>query len=933
MVGLDSLASAVKTSGVEDSPDVPIQNDIFQFAPVNSLFFEAGAGDTGSLPSEARKLAQSAIAYDSFFFSWPKLDRLDAFRVYQYQFVAHNGDGKPILTMTLPLMPQSISISVPTAAVTTVTMGGLSEEHNGAPLRPITISGSTGIRPRTSVDPFSADNFKSDGAGASLLQYAFANTIAAAQKAQNTASKIANNLTSSFSPDNLQIKSPVAYDKTDVKGSNAAPKGTALLDSAIDFAESALKLSKPSSPSIEGDMTSYIIAHKMMRFFDWYLAAKKAGNKKLLLTFCMNKDRMFYDVTLNGYSIRKPPGSLEYEYSVNMTAWRRREQHPGSVDFAQLAQKKSTGHTETTGNIFAQISLALQNATTLMGQIGDILTGITNDIDATIIGPVKQLGLLVAASTGLASKLTLNNFSKLFAGLATNSLMAAYKNSLNTNAKQKDLAAVSKFLQSNNLQSKSSSNSGTAALTDPHPASPLVQVSLAKQANGQADSGGSELDPNKDSSPLAAAMAANGAVFNQVAGAFTVGELNLSDKLKKLADDEINAALQLKASDVQTMRDSAELTISTISEALGGGDPDYNRILGRQAPKTTQKLTVESIVILANLNEVLNAMDNVINLLQQSTPTSSQSYVQFYAQYAKTQGIDFQNSVSKFYIPFPFGASLESLAVQQLGDVSRWIEIAAINGLKAPYVDEIGFQIPLKTSGSGSSVSVSTVQGLYVGQIVSLQSDTQRPDFRKVKAIEVITSVDALVFLSGTPDLGRFRAADNAFIHAFLPNTVNSDMLIAIPSTVPVNIPGSIRTNPDEADLNAITLLAKADFALVFDKGTGMADISFSAADVQIARGMQNLTQAAAVKVLTNQGELIDDPTFGNPVQSGSSVAGLNATKIISDLSRLFAADPRFTGVLAGRVNIRGPAATVDLLLGVTGSASYLPFTSALPLK
>lgn len=794
------------------------------------------------------------IAADSFFFNWPKLDIKDSFKVFNYQFVIHSGKtGKVVKVLSLPLSPQSISYSVPAAVSTTVTMKGISEEHNGAPLRPIAITGTSGVRP---VSGFSNGI---NAGGSSLLEYAFANTISAAKKIGSNVEKLVN----AFSSD-ANIKTPIAANE---------------------------------EQDLVQDETGYSIIHNMMRFFDWYLDAKKAGNKDLYLCFCMNKDRMFFDVTLNGYNVRKAPGAVDYEYSVNMTAWRRRNANPIGD---QLPISKVTG-TEQTVNYFAKLSLGLQAATAAVAGIGDLASGIQNDFEANVLGPVKQVGLLIGAFNGSVAKI-----SGFGLGIS-NALKEAIKKSIKNkglkdeNDQNSKLSKILKDKGINDALGSSSQSAPTSAKKPADSSNPFEKVFN---------------DPGEFS-----------AFFDEI----SLDQLEIPASVQNLIDDEITKALALTSADIMKIKSNIDSFAAKFSESLGGGDEAYNRLNGRPTPTTIRQLTINDITTLNDFNTLSTVMDQVAFALQQRERQSNDDYYSFYSNYARTNGIDFKENTSKFYIPFPFGASLESLAVQYLGDIDRWIEIAAINSLKSPYVDEEGYFIPMKSSGSGTNTSVTNVDGLYVGQIVVLSSDTQVPEKRKIRSIDIISEIESLIYFDGPADLSRFILIDNPQIKAFAPQTVNSNMIIAMPSDVAVNVPGSIRTNPDDSDLSAIALIAKSDFKLIFSTTGGDADIAFIGNDIATSEGMSNIKQAAYIKLLTNQGDLLHDPSFGNPVRIGDSVAEINAVDVLSRLSKVFADDPRFVGIIASKATLKGGSLAIDLLAGVTGSKSYLPLSVDVP--
>lgn len=814
---------------------------------------------------------------NSYFWNFSDLSIGDAWKMFDYQFAIHDGE-KEIKVLTMPLPPQSISIDVPSAVVTTVTMRGITEEHNDAPLRVISISGTTGLMPRAISTPSSTGS-------SNVLDYAFKNTISAAKKVVNTFEKAATAI-SNFT-DGKKFNSPLVSVE-DIEGKS-------------------------------GQANAYTIIHNMSRFFDMYLAAKRQGAKKLFLSFYMHKDQMYYDCTLNGYSIRKVAGSLEYQYSIKLTAWRRRPVPVGSTrPGAKIAQVNTAVDGQ---NPFALINATLDSAIKGVNEASGILKGFSKDFDTAVLSPLKKIGLLVKAAGGLATNMS--NFPSAISNLSKNAIKEAVKNiSAGTG-----FGSFSEF-ESLNKKLKVKGLSSPAAVGQKNDYKSNVIINQVSKTESQTTA--IEAVDEDDSDPFAEIFK-NPEEYQDFFGFFKTEDLNLPSSLQALISNEINAALALTADDVKDMRVKFESFISSYSEAIGGGSEAYNRVSGKGAVRKASKaLSVTDIVLLSQFNDIMQVFDKVVIILQESDALSSIDYAAFYSDYAKTNGIGFENNSSKFYVPFEFGASLERMAVKYLGVADRWIEIAAINGLKAPYVDEDGFTIDFKGSGSGTSFSVATTERLYVGQVISISSDTQQAQTRKIKSIDIVSSVEAILTLDGDATLALFKIVDNAKLQAFLPNTVNSNMLLAIPSDVPVNIPGSIRTNPSEEDLSVFNYTAKADFMLVFNN-QNFADIAFSSSDVKIARGLTNLVQAANIKVLTKVGDLLQDPTFGNPIVIGSSIAEIDIKKVLADLSDLFSEDPRFKNVLAAKITNKGPTVVTDMLIGLQNSEAYLPFTTETP--
>src|SRR5690606_24961551 len=108
----------------------------------------------------------------------------------------------------------------------------------------------------------------------------------------------------------------------------------------------------------------------------------------------------------------------------------------------------------------------------------------------------------------------------------------------------------------------------------------------------------------------------------------------------------------------------------------------------------------------------------------------------------------------------------QDLAARYLGDSNRWLDIAIANGLKPPYIDEIGEAISLISNGEGNQVNISEVDPsgrsnkdkLFINQVIFISSDTLKfAEQRRIISIkEVPISGELVVELSGEADLDKF---------------------------------------------------------------------------------------------------------------------------------------------------------------------------------
>jgi len=849
------------------------------------------------LTDSASIIKQYKLSQDSLLFQYQSLDAANSFSKFNYEFVIYDIKNKTkVMSFVLPLPPQSINISVPAAINTTVTMKGIVEEHNGAPLRQISINGSTGVYP-TAVSNSNQTN--SGGNKKGPLDYLFQNTIKAAQSTVSSAKQTlqaVGNIASAFMGESLPLNSPV-------------------LDTHASWSN--------------GGQTGYIIAHNLMRFMDLYLELKKAGNKNLVLMFLMHKDKMYYNCSLSNMSVRKGAGTLEYLYSISLVAWQRWPELPPNTGEVPKPETFKSGHNEKSINPFAQINRTLDQGIATINKGLSVLQGFQADLNTAVLQPLKKTRILAKTVANIPK--TITDYSDVIIRSAEAQIKETFANLSHDQSQSRTAEQIRQKIKSINahVYGGEPQRDGKAT-TSPFDTSANQQDNTRSGPNspGQQTSltGGLEVDPFGD-------MFANPAEYDEILSVATINTLQLNSATQELiAQEEQNAAL-LTSEDIQIIKLALDSFTALLSQRIGGNSPVYDQIFGLASPTYTKALTTEDIEILSVMNDMSLALDQMIVLMRSQKNTTDEDYSRWYGTYARTQGIDFVESNSKFYVPFPLGASLESLSQTYLGDVNRWIEIAAINGLKEPYVDEVGFFVPFRSTGSGNSFLITSPEGLYIGQPILIQSITQRPEPRRIDAIKIISSIQTLITVNGDADLSRFTAADQAKLHAYKPNTVNSFMMIAIPSQNAAEVPSNMSINPSEKDLQNITYLALSDFALNFDTSQGTADIQLVGSDVAVARSYSNLTQAAFIKLYTHKGDLLDDPFFGNPVQVGSSVATFNPGTALNDLAVLFAQDNRFSGLKAGRVLTKGGSVNIELLLGIASTGTLMPIKTTVPTR
>lgn len=822
---------------------------------------------TSSLPEDPSTLP---------FINFVALNTGDFRNTYGYEFVIYDSiKNQNIDSILLPISPQHITQSVVPAINTTVTMKGIIEEHNGAPLRNISIAGTMGVMP---LDIGVKGTQSSSTSITSYLNTIFKNTIQSVNNAVGQINQVANSFNSAAGMVSSKLNYPVAQ---------LNPQG------------------------MNDNNSGYSYIHRLLRFLDYYLELKKSSaNRGYRLVFQMYKDQMYYDCTLGPYNFDKAQGSVEYTYSIQLTAWNRRP-NPVATDRSSLVGNGSRKPSQANQlNKLQQALNALQQTRQALFAVSNILGGINADITNSFIQPLQDINMIVKDALNIG--LTMSDF---ITGKSGNAFFTGSYPTL--------VAAADVLPPTLPDQISQAGFTGTSTAQG---GSALASAQIAQKASGVASTA---VTNQPVINPLQT-MLNNPLPYTAILDQIPINSLPLTAAAQAQVTAAVDRVRSLTSQDFQDRRDLIQSFATTISASFGGTNATYNRIFGLPTPPNTfRQLTTDDIQILSGLNDCVRLADTVITTIKNISGQTSTDYYSFYRDYAVANGLTFTDSVSKFFVPFPLGATMESLAVQYLGDADRWIEIAALNGLMAPYIDETGFVLPLIGNGSGNYVTVSSAPNIYIGQIVVLSSSTQFNTQFKVLSIDVVSNTQTVLELSGPIPLSSFTVADSAQILAYAPNTVNSQRLIAIPSLSPVSpAVGSTKGLPGVQDLSGLVALAQVDFLL---DSSGDLIIS-SSGDIALAIGLANLTQVALMILKTPIGSIVSDPTFGNPIQPGVNTADINPTDAIAQLDKTFASDPRFSGVLAANINKTGPAVSIQIALKIAGSGKVLPISTQLPL-
>lgn len=420
-----------------------------------------------------------------------------------------------------------------------------------------------------------------------------------------------------------------------------------------------------------------------------------------------------------------------------------------------------------------------------------------------------------------------------------------------------------------------------------------------------------------------------------------INSVNLTFEEQQIVDNKIDRINSFTRGDFLAIREQLQSERDTLADKANATDVDYNRVFDRSPQTGRVSLKNKDINKMYEIQESIKSVDFILaNAF--SLETSAIDPFALARQNANNSEIEIGEYSSGSLTKLNYGEDLQSLAKRTLGDPNKWIDIAIANGLKAPYIDEVGEKLNLISNASGNQINISgldtsnnlNVDKLSVGHIVLLKSDVQTfPEQRSILNVtEVPISGELILELDGEPNLEKYKLSENAHIRIFKQGTINSSFFILIPSEDPID---------DELKgdtpwfLKASDVTEKRQKIDMFLTDTG--DLTFDpTGDFQLSYGLENAVQAVKLKMMVEAGELRQHPEHGLVPLAGSSnfsVAEIK-DKLTESIVTNIEADERFATI--DRLDIEysnvlnennAVAFGITLVVQLSGSGQLVPIT------
>lgn len=649
----------------------------------------------------------------------------------------------------------------------------------------------------------------------------------------------------------------------------------------------------------------YAKLHELLNYFVAYATAKKNGRAtNARLVFYNRKDAVTYVVTPVSFDINKSADSPHlYNYKITLKAWAIAE---GSIDDQA---RSAFDFAAASGGTLTRMKNVLKGARSILSSSSNTIRAVARDFNAVF--SIGNEAMLVVKDAGEFVH-TAADFPEM---------MANQWNYIARGFKQKAQEVKDSFTGGSSPASEPHGDrSMRAALKSFEEFAPAADTRATENPN---DAAGPAVDARN---PMAST---NDTISNvDMLDQYSLDELNVSPTEQEAMDAKVARANALTINDWDVRRRKIEDIRDAYADSRGLSDASYDAAARRSSVAGTRRLpTTEDYVILTAFNDMISVIDGITatnDLMKRNLPDP---FARARAIVGDS-GITITSATSAFTVPFPYNGSLETLAATYLGNPDKWIDIAILNDLKSPFIDETGFIRSLTTSGNGNSFTVSDKTNLHPNQEIFLSSSSQRQEKRRIVKINELGVDNFLVTVDGLADLDRFVVNEQAKMKAYLPNTINSSMVILIPLSSAATTTGSLpdtREIPATMNLNQQEKLMGADIGLTENFDLAVKNDG----DVVISVGLANAIQAIKLKLATEKGQLKRHQEYGAglPVGQKLDVAASDMRLIIENA---IMSDPRFTEVPDIQVQFDNSTVRLNITVKVANEGGVIPVSFTL---
>lgn len=424
----------------------------------------------------------------------------------------------------------------------------------------------------------------------------------------------------------------------------------------------------------------------------------------------------------------------------------------------------------------------------------------------------------------------------------------------------------------------------------------------------------------------------NRSVYNEYEELFrliTIDTIPITVNEQNIINAEVERVSQFTRDTFENMRSRVRLTHDALVDGMGIGDAGYDQLYSRVPGAQIVQFKVENFNAMVAMRRMLTTIETLLPVKNAIVPQPD-PFEQIRTLINNPE-ITVGSFTSGFVIPFPTGSTLERLALKYLGDANRWMDIVIANGLKFPYIDEMGQSVPLLYNGNRNVIVVQGAQfeNLALDMEVFVGSDFVDLEARRVVNVTYRNDDDTvLVELDGAADLSKLRVLQGAYLFFYKNNTVNGSRFILIPSGTGVGL--DVNKNQPYFLKNLPESLKQMDVDLrLSDEGDLLINTNN---DFELAYGIVAAAQAVRLKFDVKLQELVQNPGFGSYDLAGRILNSDSPADTVSLLiNQAIANDSRFAGTNDVSVSVSGNTMFVSATILIAGSSATVPITFALP--
>jgi len=747
--------------------------------------------------------------------------------------------SRTIVPLAIP--PQSLNINVQFASSVQATNRGIVEENNGVVFRTITISGTTGLWKARHGER----DLKTPASGKFNLASIFPNAAQAITDLKTAAKRV------------------IGSDGQSAKSANL--------------------------PEEDLRQTGYYQFWSLHNFFLEYAHNKKQrGANKLRLMFASPKDNITYIVTPVSFDLRRDSANpLLYRYSIQLRAW----------DVTSASAVLSTLDEIPDGNkpfSLRDVAERIRRARKAINAASNVIKAVQSDVFEAL-NVVNQATLAVKDIVGVTYDLldfapTLKNSIDIM--IASNK--AQWSQIFQDRGFQP--ALINSFRENGTGGNKATSDAKNGVGNNASENSAIT--SLKAQANGGLESSSSNSTnsaPTGEGSSNDLTDSASSAVIGEfldnaeLAEGTPLEDLGtLPESLQKAIDDQIEGSQQITASDIYELAGKLKEISENISYSTGMMDETYTQLYGLPAPTVSDRQPTDDDILLSA--QIEDGRDAFLATLATGTVYGERKDNPFVdANSVLPDEAQLPTPISAIPVFVQRGSNLDDMAKYYLGDANRAREIAIINELRAPYIDEEGFNMPIFLANDRSFV-VNGRTNLVLNQPVRITGTGLKTTRRTILAIEDLGGGQFKVVVDGQPNLALYNPTTSPFLNARIPGTVGSGDTILIPTGNDPDQPIAARSTSLLERMNYAEKTFRVDIAL---DETGDLAIGPDG-DLSRSFGYKNAVQALQLAVTVEKGELEQHLDYGLPANIGDSLNGDVVSEINESVRASIISDPRF---------------------------------------